>query len=81
MLGKLIGQARHLQNNPKLGVIPEEERAAKVVREYLEANTPKDSLKILEFTYVEKRPNLKITLTKNDGEGDGWIFIYFLLRD
>ena len=62
LLEKLIGQAKFLQNNPKAGVTPQEERAAKIVVDALKPYTqPHGPLKVEVFTYVAKRPNVKIT--------------------
>lgn len=59
LLGKLIGEAEHLQNNPP-ELIPEEDR---VVRHVLEVLTPHSTehggpLKIQHVTYVKGRGNL-----------------------
>ncbi|CAD7927450.1 unnamed protein product [Amoebophrya sp. A120] len=63
LMEKLIGQAKYLQNNPKAGVIPQEERAAKIVVDALRPySTEKGGpLQIEVLTYVPKRPNVKIT--------------------
>ena len=64
ILRKLIAESRHLQNNPKLGMIPEEERAAKVVTDALAPFTKERGgpLTIEMCEYEPTRPNVKISL-------------------
>lgn len=63
LLGLLIGQTKLLQNNPRLGIHPQEKLAAAIVIKHLhqyskEAGGP---LIIEELEYVPGRSNLKIT--------------------
>jgi acetylornithine deacetylase len=63
ILRKLIGEAKHLQNNPRLGITPEEARAAHIIQKELEpySEAAGGPLKIELLEYVAKRPNLKVT--------------------
>lgn len=61
-LRRLIAQSKFLQNNPRLGIVPQEKRAAEVVLQDLaafrkEAGGP---LVITEYEYVPGRTNLKV---------------------
>lgn len=62
VLRKLISEAEFLQNNPRLGIVPEERRAAKWVLKELEPFSTKRGgpLIIEELEYTPKRTNLKI---------------------
>mmetsp|Transcript_73131 Transcript_73131/g.145041 ORF Transcript_73131/g.145041 Transcript_73131/m.145041 type:complete len:498 (-) Transcript_73131:49-1542(-) len=69
LMRALIGEVKHLQNNPRLGIIPQEKRAATIMINFLkpystEAGGP---LIIEELEYVPGRSNLKITYK---GTGD-----------
>jgi len=61
-LKALIGESKFLQNNPRLGVIPEEKRASNIVQRTLSEFSSANGgpLQIEELTYVEGRPNLKV---------------------
>jgi len=63
LLGKLMAQSKHLQNNPRLGIHPEEKRGVDIVLKDLEGlSTKKGGPLILEeLEYVKGRSNLKIT--------------------
>ncbi|CAD7927717.1 unnamed protein product [Amoebophrya sp. A25] len=63
LMEKLIKEAKYLQNNPRAGVVPEEERAAKIVMDCLNPFSTKNGgpLQIELLEYVPKRPNLKVT--------------------
>lgn len=63
LLRKLIGETRHLQNNPRLGIHPEEKRAAAIVMKELEPYSTKAGgpLVVEELEFVAGRSNLKIT--------------------
>mmetsp|Transcript_94041 Transcript_94041/g.261785 ORF Transcript_94041/g.261785 Transcript_94041/m.261785 type:complete len:534 (+) Transcript_94041:61-1662(+) len=63
LLRRLISESKHLQNNPRLGIHPEEKRAALIVMQELEAYSTKAGgpLVIEELEYVPGRSNLKIT--------------------
>lgn len=67
LLTKLIGESRHVQNNPRQGLVPCE---AKVARHVLDVLAPYTTtadagdggpLLIQQFVYKEGRPNIKIT--------------------
>lgn len=62
LLGKLIGEAKYLQNNPKLGVTPQEKRAAVIVLEELAPYSTENGgpLVIEELEFVPGRSNLKV---------------------
>lgn len=62
VLGNLISESRYLQNNPRLGVVPEEKRgAAHVLAELKPFSTEAGGpLIIEELEYVPGRSNLKI---------------------
>jgi|EP00927_Polykrikos_kofoidii_P066415 acetylornithine deacetylase len=69
LMRKLIGESKFLQNNPRLGVVPEETRAALIVMEELqpfctEAGGP---LIMERLEYVKGRANLKIVYPGTDG--------------
>ncbi|CAJ1378864.1 unnamed protein product [Effrenium voratum] len=63
VLKKLIGEAKHLQNNPRLGIHPEEKRAAQVVLQSLKAYSTQAGgpLVLEELEYVKGRSNVKVT--------------------
>lgn len=63
LLRELIGESKYLQNNPSLGVTPEEKRAVNIVLRALEPHSTKSGgpLIIEELEYVSGRSNLKIT--------------------
>mmetsp|Transcript_78358 Transcript_78358/g.196735 ORF Transcript_78358/g.196735 Transcript_78358/m.196735 type:complete len:541 (+) Transcript_78358:65-1687(+) len=62
MLRKLIGESKHLQNNPRLGITPQETRAAKAVMDELAPYSTKNGgpLILEELEYVSGRSNLKV---------------------
>jgi len=58
----LIAETKFLQNNPRLNVFAEEQRACKIVTEKLKKfSGPGGPLVVEELEYVKGRPNLKIT--------------------
>jgi len=61
-LRKLIDESKHLQNNPRLGIVPEETRAAKIViDELMPYSTQRGGpLVIEELEYTRGRSNLKV---------------------
>lgn len=63
VLGQLIGETKHLQNNPRLGITPEETRACKIVMKELEPFSREKGgpLIIEELAFVQNRSNLKVT--------------------
>lgn len=63
LLRKLIGEAKHLQNNPRLGITPQESKAAKIVMHELEPYSTKNGgpLIIEEMEFKSGRSNVKIT--------------------
>jgi acetylornithine deacetylase len=63
VLRKLISESKFLQNNPRLGVVPEEKKAAAHVIKELEpfSTTAGGPLVIEELEYVPGRTNVKIT--------------------
>eukprot|EP00929_Paragymnodinium_shiwhaense_P085060 TRINITY_DN45523_c0_g1_i1.p1 TRINITY_DN45523_c0_g1~~TRINITY_DN45523_c0_g1_i1.p1 ORF type:complete len:539 (+),score=119.35 TRINITY_DN45523_c0_g1_i1:98-1714(+) len=62
LLRKLIGESKQLQNNPRLGIVPEEKRAAAHCIRELEPYSTRHGgpLKIEELEYVGGRSNLKV---------------------
>jgi acetylornithine deacetylase len=62
LLRSLIAESKHLQNNPRLGIHPEETRAAKIVMKELEPYTTAQGgpLVVEELEYTPKRSNLKV---------------------
>mmetsp|Transcript_67346 Transcript_67346/g.161473 ORF Transcript_67346/g.161473 Transcript_67346/m.161473 type:complete len:544 (-) Transcript_67346:51-1682(-) len=62
LLAKLIGLAKHLQNNPSLGVTPQEKLAADVVMKELAPYSVKNGgpLEIEELEYVKGRSSVKV---------------------
>jgi len=62
LLRRLLSETRYLQNNPRLGIVPEEKRAAKIVMDELAPySTAKGGpLVIEELEYVPGRSNLKV---------------------
>jgi len=63
LLRQLIGVSKQLQNNPRLGIVPEEGLASKIVTDELEKYSTKAGgpLVIEELVYTPGRTNLKIT--------------------
>mmetsp|Transcript_77848 Transcript_77848/g.176041 ORF Transcript_77848/g.176041 Transcript_77848/m.176041 type:complete len:531 (-) Transcript_77848:84-1676(-) len=63
LLRKLIAESKHLQNNPRLGIHPQEKRAAEIVMKELEPYSKKNGgpLIIEELEYHTGRSNLKVT--------------------
>jgi acetylornithine deacetylase len=63
LLEKLIGESRHVQNNPRQGLVPKEELVARHVLEVLEPYSQENGgpLVVQQFVYQEGRPNIKIT--------------------
>lgn len=63
LLRKLIGESKNLQNNPRLGIHPEEKRAALIVMKELEpfSTGAGGPLIMEELEYKPGRSNLKIT--------------------
>mmetsp|Transcript_42106 Transcript_42106/g.98181 ORF Transcript_42106/g.98181 Transcript_42106/m.98181 type:complete len:531 (+) Transcript_42106:59-1651(+) len=63
VLKKLLAESKHLQNNPRLGIHPEEKRAATVVIKELEAFSTRAGgpLIVEELEYVKGRSNVKVT--------------------
>lgn len=62
LLGKLIGEAKHLQNAPAQGFHPEENRASDHILEVLKPYTVENGgvLKVQRIEFVEKRGNVII---------------------
>lgn len=62
LLRKLVGESKHLQNNPRLGIHPVEKRAASVVIKELEHLSTRAGgpLIIEELEYEPGRSNLKV---------------------
>jgi len=62
LLRKLIGESKYLQNNPRLGIHPQEKRAAKIVMDLLGPYSTQNGgpLIIEELEYVPGRSNLKV---------------------
>jgi acetylornithine deacetylase len=77
LLGKLIGESKHLQNNPRQGLVPQEQLAANHVLDILRPYTTENGgpLMVQEIVYKEGRPNIKITYpgTSEDGRATGFI--------
>lgn len=68
-LRQLIAESKHLQNNPRLNVTPEERRAADVVKNLLaDVSGSNGPLIIEDLEYVPGRPNLKITYPGSAGD-------------
>ena len=69
LLTKLIGESRHVQNNPRQGLIPNESKVAAHVLELLNPYKKENGgpLIIEELVYKEGRPNLKITYPGSAG--------------
>lgn len=63
VLRKLMDESKFLQNNPRLGIHPQEKRAAQIVIKELEAYSTKAGgpLIVEELEYVPNRSNLKVT--------------------
>jgi len=63
LLRKLIAEAKFLQNNPRLGVVPEEKRACRVVMQDLAPYSTANGgpLIVEELEYKPGRSNLKVT--------------------
>lgn len=63
LLRKLMAESKYLQNNPRLGVIPEETRACKIVMNELAPFSQEKGgpLIIEELVYKQGRSNLKVT--------------------
>lgn len=63
VLKKLMDESKFLQNNPRLGIHPQEKRAAQVVIKELEAFSTKNGgpLIVEELEYVPNRSNVKVT--------------------
>jgi acetylornithine deacetylase len=76
LLSKLIGESRHVQNNPRQGLVPCEAKVARHVLDVLEPYTTTAAadgdgagagpLLIQQFVYKEGRPNIKITYPGNN---------------
>ena len=68
LMTKLIGEARHVQNNPRQGLIPREEVIARHVKDTLAPYVVENGgpLVVEELLYKEGRPNLKITYPGTD---------------
>lgn len=62
LLRRLIAESKSLQNNPRIGVHPEEKRAAQVVMQELEpySTARGGPLVVEELEYVPNRSNLKV---------------------
>lgn len=63
LLGKLIGESVHVQNNPRQGLVPQESKIAKHVLDVLSPLSTDNGgvLQIDVLEYVVGRPNVKIT--------------------
>ena len=68
LLAKLIGESKHVQNNPRQGLVPCEAKVARHVLDVLEPHSSTSTssgsggpLIIQQFLYKEGRPNIKIT--------------------
>ena len=70
LLEKLIGESRHVQNNPRQGLVPKEELVAHHVMEILEPFSQESGgpLLVQQFVYQEGRPNIKITYPGTEGK-------------
>jgi len=70
LMEKLIGEARHVQNNPRQGLVPKESVVAVHVMDVLEPYKQENGgpLIIKELEYMEGRPNIKITYPGTDPE-------------
>jgi len=70
LLEKLIGETRHVQNNPRQGLVPKEEMVARHVVEVLEPFTTENGgpLVVQQLVYQEGRPNIKITYPGSAGK-------------
>ncbi|CAE7939818.1 unnamed protein product [Symbiodinium sp. KB8] len=79
LLKKLIGESKHLQNNPRLGIHPEEKRAAAVVIKELEAVSTRAGgpLILEELEYVPGRSNLKVTYPGSGKETTAFVGSHF----
>ncbi|CAE8611760.1 unnamed protein product [Polarella glacialis] len=79
VLRRLIAESKFLQNNPRLGVTPEESRAVAVVLKELEAFSTKAGgpLVIEELEYVEGRANLKVTYPGSSKETVAFVGSHF----
>ena len=62
LLGKLIGESEHLQNNPSQGLVPREDLASNHILELLAPYNKENGgvLEIEKLSYVEGRGNLII---------------------
>ncbi|PNW87021.1 hypothetical protein CHLRE_02g105500v5 [Chlamydomonas reinhardtii] len=74
LLGKLIGESKHLQNNPP-EFVPKEDRAARHVLEVLQPLSQENGgpLRIRRISYVEGRGNIVV---EYPGEHDGGIMSF-----
>eukprot|EP00933_Yihiella_yeosuensis_P036451 TRINITY_DN30202_c0_g1_i1.p1 TRINITY_DN30202_c0_g1~~TRINITY_DN30202_c0_g1_i1.p1 ORF type:complete len:543 (+),score=108.40 TRINITY_DN30202_c0_g1_i1:77-1705(+) len=79
VLKSLIGEAKYLQNNPRLGIHPQEKRAANIVIKELEPFSTKNGgpLVIEELEYVKGRSNLKVTFPGTGKETVAFIGSHF----
>eukprot|EP00397_Hematodinium_sp_SG-2012_P033602 GEMP01035924.1.p1 GENE.GEMP01035924.1~~GEMP01035924.1.p1 ORF type:complete len:477 (+),score=102.19 GEMP01035924.1:49-1479(+) len=75
LLEKLIGETKYLQNNPKMGVHPEEARAAKHVFDFLAPYSTENGgpLKMERLEYVPGRTNIKIKYPGETSKNIGFI--------
>lgn len=78
-LRKLIAESKYLQNNPRLGIHPEEKRAAAIVMKELEPFSTKSGgpLVIEELEYKPGRSNLKITYPGSGKETVAFVGSHF----
>jgi len=79
LLRKLLAESKHLQNNPRLGIHPEEKRAANVVIKELEAVSTRAGgpLIVEELEYVPGRSNLKVTYPGSGKETTSFVGSHF----
>jgi len=69
-LEKLLAESKYVQNNPRQGLVPEEERVARHVLDELKPYSQDNGgpLIIQELVYKEGRPNVKITYPGSSAE-------------
>lgn len=73
LMEKLIGESQYVQNNPRQGLTPNEEKVAQHVLEILEPLSTKNGgpLIITTPTYKPGRPNIKIVYPGTSTGGGG----------
>eukprot|EP00949_MAST-11_sp_MAST-11-sp1_P003943 g3943.t1 len=75
LLGKLIGESRHVQNNPRQGLIPQEGKVLAHIKEVLNPYSSENGgpLLLQEYEYTSGRPNFKITYPGETDKTVGFI--------